>query len=236
MLNMSNVDPSQIHQFNAIADTWWDKLGQFKPLHDINPLRLQFMQEQLNDFAHKKIVDIGCGGGILSESMAILGADVVGIDLAEQALAVAVDHARANEVKVDYQCIAVEDFAEQHAGKFDVVTCMEMLEHVPDPASIIEACQKLIKPDGWVFLSTLNRTPKAFLMAIVGAEHILKMIPKGTHEYKKFIKPSEMLYWCRQSGLMPEKLKGMTYHPLSKQYTLSDDLGINYLVSLKQGL
>lgn len=231
---MTNVDPSQIHQFNRIADTWWDKNGQFKPLHDINPIRLQFIENQIKTFPNQKIIDIGCGGGILSESMAAKGASVTGIDLAEQALSVAKSHAQESQLAIDYQCIAAEDFAAAHAGQFDIVTCMEMLEHVPDPASIVNACATLVKPGGWVFLSTINRTHKAFLMAIIGAEYLLRMIPKGTHEYKKFIQPSELLNMARSAGLNPEVIKGMSYHLLSKDYGLSDDLSVNYFVALKK--
>lgn len=228
-----NVDSAQIDQFNALASQWWNRQGEFKPLHDINPLRLQFMLDQV-DVENKTIADIGCGGGILSESLAVIGAQVIGIDLADQALGVAKSHAAKVGVDVDYQCVDVESFAQKHAGQFDIVTCMEMLEHVPDPSSVIQACARLLKSNGWAFFSTINRNPKSFLTAIVGAEHILRMIPKGTHEYAQFIKPAELTQWCRGVGLTPKQIKGIHYNPLSKQYRLNDDCSVNYLLSTQK--
>lgn len=230
-----NVDSNQIGKFNELAHMWWDKQGKFKPLHEINPLRLQFILEHTN-IAGKNILDIGCGGGILSEAMAIAGAKVTGIDLAEQALQVAKEHARKTDVAVDYRCISAENFAAEHAGEFDIVTCMEMLEHVPEPESIIAACSRLVKPGGHIFFSTINRNAKAFLMAIVGAEHILRMIPQGTHEYDKFIKPAELTGWCREVGLQPKAMQGMHYNPLSKRYKLNADCDVNYLVYTQKTL
>ena len=194
---MANVDQGEIAKFESIATRWWDMESEFKPLHEINPLRTNYIEE-FAPLAGKKVLDVGCGGGILSEGMAQRGADVTGIDLGDANLTTAKLHALESGVKVDYQCVAVEDFAEQHAGEFDIVTCLEMLEHVPDPESIVRACAKLVKPGGKLFFSTINRNPKSYLMAVIGAEYILKLVPTGTHEYGKFIKPAELARWCRR--------------------------------------
>ena len=225
----SNVDPEEIAKFEALASRWWDKESEFKPLHDINPLRLNYIDEHA-PLPGKKVLDVGCGGGILSEGMARRGAHVKGIDMGEAPLQVARLHGLESQVKVEYQQITVEELAEQEAGSYDTVTCLEMLEHVPDPLSIIRACARLLKPGGDLFLSTINRNPKSYLFAIVGAEHILKMLPKGTHEYKKFIKPSELSNYVRQAELDFVDICGMTYNPLLKEYKLGRDVDVNYLI------
>lgn len=227
--NTANVDKDEIAKFEALASRWWDKESEFKPLHDINPLRLNYIDERA-PLAGKKVVDIGCGGGILSEGMAQRGANVLGIDMGEAPLSVARLHGLESNVDVEYRQITVEELAEQEAGTYDVVTCLEMLEHVPQPASVIRACAKLLKPGGQLFLSTINRNPKAYLFAIVGAEHLLKMLPKGTHEYKKFIKPSELSQYVRQADLNFHDITGMTYNPLLKNYKLARDVDVNYLM------
>ena len=224
-----NVDPAELEKFAALAHRWWDKNSEFKPLHAINPLRLHFIDEAVG-LNGKRVLDVGCGGGILSESMAEKGADVVAIDLGEKALKVAKLHQLESGSKVDYQLIAVEALASQQPASFDVVTCMEMLEHVPDPAAIIDACAKLVKPGGSVFFSTINRNPKAYLFAVIGAEYVLNMLPKGTHEYEKFIKPSELSAWARNSDLTVNELKGMSYNPLTQHYSLGSDISVNYLI------
>ncbi len=224
-----NVDPAELEKFASLAHRWWDKTSEFKPLHAINPLRLNFIDD-LVGLKDKRILDVGCGGGILSESMAERGADVTGIDLGEKALKVAKLHQLESSSKVDYRLISVEELAIQQPESFDVVTCMEMLEHVPDPESIIHACAQLTKPGGSVFFSTINRNPKAYLFAVIGAEYLLNMLPKGTHEYQKFIKPSELSSWSRDSGLNVNKLRGMGYNPLIDHYSLGDDLSVNYLI------
>jgi 2-polyprenyl-6-hydroxyphenyl methylase/3-demethylubiquinone-9 3-methyltransferase len=224
-----NVDPAELEKFAALAHRWWDKNSEFKPLHAINPLRLNFIDEAVG-LNGKRVLDVGCGGGILSESMAERGADVMAIDLGEKALKVAKLHQLESGSKVDYQLIAVEALASQQPASFDVVTCMEMLEHVPDPAAIIDACAKLVKPGGSVFFSTINRNPKAYLFAVIGAEYVLNMLPKGTHEYEKFIKPSELSAWARSSDLTVNELKGMSYNPLTQHYSLGSDISVNYLV------
>jgi len=223
-----NVDPAEIAKFEELASRWWDKQGEFKPLHEINPLRLHFIDErvQLNG---KRVLDVGCGGGILSESMAKLGADVTAIDMGKAPLSVAKLHAMESEVDVNYQQITVEELAEQQPHAFDAVGCMEMLEHVPDPSSVIKACQKLVKPGGSVFFSTINRNPKAYMFAIVGAEYLLKMLPRGTHEYAKFIKPSELDEWARQANLQLKNITGMTFNPLTNHYKLGNDVDVNYM-------
>ena len=227
-MNTLNVDPAEIAKFEELASRWWDQQGEFKPLHEINPLRLHFIDErvQLNG---KRVLDVGCGGGILSESMAKLGADVTAIDMGKAPLSVAKLHAMESEVEVNYQQITVEELAEQQPHSFDAVSCMEMLEHVPDPASVIKACQKLVKPGGSVFFSTINRNPKAYMFAIVGAEYLLKMLPKGTHEYAKFIKPSELDEWSRQANLQLKNLTGLSFNPLTNQYKLGRDVNVNYM-------
>ncbi len=224
-----NVDLGEIAKFSELASRWWDTSSEFKPLHDINPLRLDFIDERVG-LTGKNILDVGCGGGILSESMASRGAKVTGIDLGEAPLSVARLHLKESDLDVDYQCISAEDFAEQRPATFDVVTCMEMLEHVPDPASVIGACARLVKPGGHVFFSTINRNPKAWLLAIVGAEYILNMLPKGTHEYRKLIKPSELSNWARHADLLVRELTGMHYNPVLRQYWLGSGVDVNYLM------
>lgn len=225
----SNVDPHEIAKFEALAHRWWDPESEFKPLHQINPLRLDYIDRRapLNG---KKVLDVGCGGGILSESMAVRGADVTAIDMGETPLNVAKLHQHETGVKVDYRQITAEKLANEMPEQFDVVTCLEMLEHVPDPSSIISACSSLVKPGGQIFFSTLNRNPKSYLFAIVGAEYILQMLPKGTHDYSKFIKPSELDRWAREAGLNVLELTGMSYNPFTKDYSLGPDVNVNYLM------
>jgi len=230
MTEHQNVDPSEIAKFESIAQRWWDLDGEFKPLHEINPLRLDFINNKCNGLFDKKTLDIGCGGGILSESMAKLGAQVTGLDMGAEPLNVAKLHSLETGVKLDYVQSTAEEFAETHPESFDVVTCMEMLEHVPDPASVIAAVSKLVKPGGKVFFSTLNKTVKSYLFAIVGAEHILKMVPKGTHDHKKFIKPSTLISWAEHNGLKVKASTGLNYNPLSGQYTLNQDVSVNYIL------
>ena len=229
-----NVSQAEIDKFSALASRWWDPESEFKPLHAINPLRLGWIQETIGSLAGKQIVDVGCGGGILAESMAVAGAQVTGIDLADKSLTVARLHSLESGVKVDYQSISAEDFADRHPGQFDVVTCMEMLEHVPDPSAIVHACSQMVKPGGWVFFSTLNRNPKSFLFAIVGAEYVLRLLPRGTHSYEKFIKPSELSRAVRQSGLTVVKMAGMEYNPITDLYSLSNDTSVNYLMATQK--
>lgn len=228
--NTQNVDPLEVEKFEALAARWWDKDSEFKPLHEINPLRLDYIDRRCSGLKDKKVIDVGCGGGILAESMAQRGASVTGIDMGKAPLQVARLHKHESGVEVDYQQITAEEMAAQHAGEFDVVTCMEMLEHVPDPASVIKACAQLVKPTGTVFFSTINRNPKSYLLAIVGAEYLLRMLPKGTHHYEKFIKPSELTSWARTAGLNTQELTGMTYNPFSKHYALGFDVDVNYLM------
>ena len=229
-----NVDPNEIAKFEALASRWWDPQSEFKPLHDINPLRLEFIEQHSEGLQGKTIVDVGCGGGILAEAMAKKGAQVTGIDMGEAPLTVAQLHAMDAGVDMDYELVSAEDFAEKHSGKFDIVTCMEMLEHVPDPASIIRACQKMLKPGGKAFFSTLNRNPKSFLFAIIGAEYLLQLLPKGTHDYRKFITPAELASYIRQAGLDLIQLKGMSYNPLLQSYKLGKDVSVNYLVATQK--
>lgn len=228
-----NVDPSEIAKFEALASRWWDKTSEFKPLHDINPLRVNYIDERAS-LAGKKVLDVGCGGGILSEAMAHRGATVSGIDMGEAPLAVAQLHSLESGVSINYRQITAEELSEQEAGTYDIVTCLEMLEHVPSPLSVIQACQRLLKPGGDLFLSTINRNPKSYLFAIIGAEHILKMLPKGTHEFKKFIKPSELANYVRNANLEMLDLTGMTYNPIIKEYKLSRDVDVNYLMHTKK--
>ena len=223
-----NVSPHEIAKFEALASRWWDPQSEFKPLHDINPLRLDYIDSRVG-LEGKRVIDVGCGGGILSESMAQKGADVTGIDMGEAPLNVARLHGLESGVKVDYQQITAETIAEQQPESFDVVTCLEMLEHVPDPASVIAACSRLVKPGGTVFFSTINRNPKSYLFAIIGAEYLLRMLPKGTHDYANFIRPSEMARWARQAGLTMHDLSGMSYNPLTQHYSIGKDLSVNYL-------
>jgi 2-polyprenyl-6-hydroxyphenyl methylase/3-demethylubiquinone-9 3-methyltransferase len=232
---MLNADPNEIDKFSALAHRWWDPESEFKPLHQINPLRLEWI-DRLAAIKGKTVLDIGCGGGILSESMAVLGATVTGIDLSDKALAVARLHLLDSGNAVSYQKISAEDLAQQCPASFDVVTCMEMLEHVPDPASTIAACAALVKPGGHVFFSTINRNAKAYVLAVIGAEYVLRMLPKGTHEYAKFIKPSELARWAKSVGLEPDELIGMTYNPFSKTYALGRDSDVNYLLHTVKAL
>jgi 2-polyprenyl-6-hydroxyphenyl methylase/3-demethylubiquinone-9 3-methyltransferase len=225
----ANVDHDEISKFEKLAERWWDPTSEFKPLHDINPLRLQFIDARAA-LRGKRVLDVGCGGGILSESMAALGAEVTGIDLGAAPLAVARLHLKESGLTVDYRHIAAEALAEQAPASFDVVTCLEMLEHVPDPASTVAACARLVKPGGPVFFSTLNRNPKSWLMAIVGAEYLLHLLPRGTHDYMKFLKPSELERMGRQAGLELREITGMHYHPLSGRYTLGPGVDVNYLM------
>ncbi len=229
-----NADVLELQKFGELAHKWWDKNSEFKPLHEINPLRLNYI-DSLASLSGKRVLDVGCGGGILSESMYFKGADVIGIDLGEQALNVAKLHQLESGAKVSYELISVEQLALEQPASFDVVTCMEMLEHVPDPASIVAACARLVKPGGSVFFSTINRNPKAYLFAVLGAEYILNMLPKGTHDYAKFIKPSELSSWARQSGLNVSGMRGMSYQPLTQHYSLSDDVSVNYLLHTELG-
>lgn len=224
-----NADEIELKKFGELAHKWWDKNSEFKPLHEINPLRLDYIDRQVS-LNGKRVLDVGCGGGILAESMYFKGAEVTGIDLGEKALSVAKLHQLESGAKVDYQLIAVEQLADENPASFDVVTCMEMLEHVPDPASIIAACAKLVKPGGSVFFSTINRNPKAYLFAVVGAEYILNLLPKGTHDYAKFIKPSELAAWGRDAKLEISDLRGMSYNPLTQHYWLGNDVSVNYLM------
>ena len=223
-----NVDPAEIAKFEELASRWWDRQGEFKPLHEINPLRLHYIDERVQ-LKGKRVLDVGCGGGILSESMAQLGADVSAIDMGKAPLSVAKLHAMESDVEINYQQITVEELAQQQPHSFDTVTCMEMLEHVPNPSSVIQACQKLVKPGGSVFFSTINRNPKSYLFAIVGAEYLLKMLPTGTHEYAKFIKPSELDEWARDSDLQLKSITGMTYNPITSHYKLGKDVDVNYM-------
>jgi 2-polyprenyl-6-hydroxyphenyl methylase/3-demethylubiquinone-9 3-methyltransferase len=231
---MSNADQAELDKFSQLAHRWWDTQSEFKPLHDINPLRLEWISRLAGGLQGKKVVDVGCGGGILSESMAQQGASVTGIDLAEKPLKVAKLHQLESGVQVDYRLIAAEDLAAAEPGSFDVVTCMEMLEHVPDPVSVMTACARMVKPGGWVFFSTLNRNPKSYLFAIICAEYVLNMLPKGTHDWSKFIKPHELAAFARQAGLDSVELMGMTYNPLTKVYRLERDTDVNYLLACRR--
>ncbi|OMG54547.1 bifunctional 3-demethylubiquinol 3-O-methyltransferase/2-polyprenyl-6-hydroxyphenol methylase [Azonexus hydrophilus] len=226
---MINADPAELAKFGDLAHRWWDPNSEFKPLHEINPLRLGWINSAL-PLRGKRVLDVGCGGGLLSEGMAALGAEVTGIDLSEKPLGVARLHLLESGHKVDYRKIAVEELADEMPGSFDAVTCMEMLEHVPNPSSTITACARLVKPGGTVFFSTLNRNPKSYLFAIIGAEYVLQMLPKGTHDYAKFIKPSELSRWAKMGNLEPAEVIGMSYNPLTKEYSLGRDTSVNYLM------
>jgi len=226
-----NVDAAEIEKFQSIASRWWDRESEFKPLHEINPLRVAYIDKQAHGIAGKKVLDVGCGGGILAEALAQNGAQVTGIDMAELSLKVAKLHLHETGLDVDYQLSTVEAFAENNAAKFDIVTCLEMLEHVPDPASIIESASRMLKPDGVLILSTLNRNPKSFALAVLGAEYILRMLPRGTHEYKKFINPSEMAAVLRANGMQLRDITGMSYNPITKNYSLGRDIDVNYLMT-----
>jgi 2-polyprenyl-6-hydroxyphenyl methylase/3-demethylubiquinone-9 3-methyltransferase len=228
-----NVDQSEIAKFSALAHRWWDPNSEFKPLHAINPLRLNWIKSFVN-LEGKKVVDIGCGGGILAESIAQSGADTTGIDLSEKALKVAELHALEVGANLNYRAISAEDLAQEQAGQYDVVTCMEMLEHVPDPASVVRACAALCKPGGTLFFSTLNRNPKSYLFAIIGAEYVLRLLPKGTHEYAKFIKPSELLTFTRDARLDLLGMKGLGYNPLTQVYSLNENVDVNYMIAVRK--
>ena len=231
----SNVDPAELAKFSDLAHRWWDPESEFRPLHQINPLRLEWIHS-LAHLTGKQVVDVGCGGGILADAMARKGAQVLGIDLATKSLKVAQLHAlEAGTTGVNYREVSAEDLAQEKPQQFDVVTCMEMLEHVPDPASAVKACADLVKPGGWVFFSTLNRNPKSFLFAIVGAEYILNLLPRGTHEFARLIKPSELLAWAQAAGLDAQGFKGMEYNPFTKRYWLSQDTSVNYLLACRKG-
>ena len=232
---MSNVDHAEIAKFEALAHRWWDRESEFKPLHDINPLRVNWVDERVG-LAGKKVLDVGCGGGILSEAMALRGATVTGIDMGEAPLAVARLHQLESGVEVDYRQITAEAMAEEMPGQFDVVTCLEMLEHVPDPASIVRAAAALVKPGGKLFFSTINRNPKAYLLAVIGAEYVLRMLPRGTHDYGKFITPAELSQYLRLAGLQVDGMKGLSYNPLTKIYSLNNDTDVNYMVACSKPL
>ncbi|MEW5904368.1 MAG: bifunctional 2-polyprenyl-6-hydroxyphenol methylase/3-demethylubiquinol 3-O-methyltransferase UbiG [Pseudomonadota bacterium] len=230
---MSNADPIELEKFSQLAHKWWDPNSEFRPLHEINPLRLDYI-DSIADVAGKTVLDVGCGGGILSEALAAAGASVTGIDLADKSLSVAKLHLLESGHQVEYRKVTVEALAAERPGHYDVVTCMEMLEHVPDPAAVIAACATLVKPGGHVFFSTLNRNPKSYLYAIIGAEYVLNLLPRGTHDYAKFLKPSELAQWCRDAGLSVQDLTGMSYNPLDKAYKLGRDTSVNYLVACQR--
>lgn len=226
---MLNADPAELEKFGDLAHRWWDPHSEFKPLHDINPLRLDWIDRHVG-LAGKRVLDVGCGGGLLSEGMAVRGANVTGIDLSDRPLGVARLHLLESGQQVDYRKISAEALADEMPGAFDAVTCLEMLEHVPNPSSIVTACARLVKPGGQVFFSTLNRNPKSYLFAVIGAEYLLKMLPKGTHDYAKFIKPSELARWAKLATLEPAELIGMSYNPFNQHYTLGNDTSVNYLM------
>jgi 2-polyprenyl-6-hydroxyphenyl methylase / 3-demethylubiquinone-9 3-methyltransferase len=224
-----NADPAELAKFSELAHRWWDPHGEFRPLHDINPLRLEWIDERAA-LSGKHVLDVGCGGGILAEGMAQRGAQVTGIDLSEKSLRVAELHQLESQAEVRYEHAMPEEFAARHAGEFDVVTCMELLEHVPDPASMVAACARLARPGGQVFFSTINRNPKSYLFAVIGAEYVLRLLPRGTHDYLRFIKPSELARFSREAGLRAEELVGMSYNVLTRRYRLGRDCDVNYLL------
>jgi 2-polyprenyl-6-hydroxyphenyl methylase/3-demethylubiquinone-9 3-methyltransferase len=232
-MSTSNADPSELDKFDDLAHRWWDSASDLRILHEINPLRLDWI-DGLSKLSGKKVLDVGCGGGVLAESMATRGAEVTGIDLSEKILNVARLHLFESELKIDYQHISAEALAETHAEQFDIVTCMEMLEHVPDPASIVAACARLVRPGGHVFFSTLNRNPKSFLFAIVGAEYILKLLPRGIHDYARFIKPSELARFCRDAGLVTAAMTGVSYNPFTRIHRLGRDMSIDYMMQARR--
>ncbi len=235
-MNTANVDPAELAKFSSLAHRWWDSEGEFGPLHAINPLRLDWI-DGIAPLKGLRVLDVGCGGGILADAMARKGADVLGIDLAEKSLKVAQLHAlEAGTPHIAYRQVAAEALADEMPGAFDVVTCMEMLEHVPDPAAIVRACAQLAKPGGWVFLSTINRNPKSFLMAIVAAEYVLNLVPRGTHEYARLLRPSELAQFCRAAGLNLQHSRGLEYNPITRRYRLSDDTSVNYMIAARKPL
>jgi 2-polyprenyl-6-hydroxyphenyl methylase / 3-demethylubiquinone-9 3-methyltransferase len=231
---MLNVDPAELAKFSALAHRWWDPASDFKPLHDINPLRLGYIEERCSGLGGKRVLDVGCGGGILSEAMARAGATVTGIDLAEKALSVARLHQLESGVAVDYRMIAPETLATEAAGTYDVVTCMELLEHVPDPSALVAACATLAKPRGLIVFSTINRNPKAYVFAVIGGEYLLRLLPRGTHDYARFLKPSELAGYARRARLEPDAVIGMTYNPITKTYRLEPDTSVNYIASFRR--
>jgi len=234
MSKTENVDPNEIRKFEELASRWWDRNSEFKPLHDINPLRANWI-DSLAPVAEQAVLDVGCGGGILCEALAQRGASVTGIDMGDAPLAVANLHKLESGVSVNYQKSTAEHFAEDHAATFDIVTCLEMLEHVPDPSSVVKACAQMTKPGGTVFFSTINRNPKAFMLAIIGAEYVLRLLPRGTHEYAKFIRPSELATWVREAGLEIDQMCGLLFNPLTKTYKLSDrDMQVNYMLCARK--
>ena len=233
VFSMNNVDQSEIDKFSALAHRWWDPTSEFKPLHAINPLRLDWIKS-ITNLEGKRVLDVGCGGGILAESLSKVGATVTGVDLSTKALKVAELHQLESGTTVRYRSISAEDLAKEEPHSYDVVTCMEMLEHVPDPASVVQACAKLCKPGGYLFFSTLNRNPKSYLFAIIGAEYILQLLPKGTHQYEKFIKPSELAQFTRAADLEVLQLKGMTYNPITQIYRLGSDTDVNYMMATRK--
>jgi 2-polyprenyl-6-hydroxyphenyl methylase/3-demethylubiquinone-9 3-methyltransferase len=229
----SNADPREVAKFEALASRWWDTQGAFKALHDINPLRLAFV-EATGRLAGQTVLDVGCGGGILAEGMAARGATVTGIDASRAALTTARLHLEESGVAVDYVCATAEQMAHERPGEFDLVTCMELLEHVPEPASVVAACARLARPGGEVIFSTINRNPKAYVLAVIGAEYLLRLLPRGTHDYEKFIRPSELAAWARSTGLILHELRGLNYNPVTRRYRLSGDVDVNYLARLRR--
>ncbi len=229
-----NADPAELDKFDKLAHRWWDPQGEFRPLHEINPLRLEWIDRHA-ELAGKDVLDVGCGGGILAEAMARRGARVTGIDLSDKALRVAELHLLESKLNISYEKAMAEDYAAAHPGAFDVVTCMELLEHVPQPEGMVAACAQLVRPGGQVFFSTINRNPKAYLFAVIGAEYVLQLLPKGTHDYQRFIKPSELSRWSRAAALRPDELMGMTYNPLTRRYRLGADCDVNYLLRCSRG-
>ena len=228
----ANVDPAELEKFSQLAHRWWDPQGEFRPLHDINPLRLEWI-DQHAALPGKRVLDVGCGGGILAEAMAGRGASVTGIDLSDRSLRVAELHLMQSKADVRYECASPEQYAEHHAAAFDVVTCMELLEHVPQPANVVAACARLVRPGGQVFFSTINRNPKAYLFAVIGGEYLLRLLPRGTHDYLRFIKPSELSRFARDAGLRPAELMGMTYNPFTRRYALERDKAVNYILDAR---
>lgn len=231
---MSNVDSSEISHFDRLAATWWDPKGEMGPLHALNPPRVRFVEQACGGLRGKRVVDVGCGGGILTEALAAKGAQALGIDMAEAALDVARQHARKSGLEIEYRTCAAETLALEQAAGFDVVCCLEMLEHVPDPGSVVQACFDLVRPGGDVVFSTINRKPKSFALAIVGAEYLMGLIPRGTHDYAKFIRPSELTQWCREADLETVQLRGLSYNPLLKSASLGDDIDVNYLLHCRR--